>query len=101
MKRKKCSDFFPSVEVAGGGHGALWGQPVAAVAPTLFRRGGGRRRPARLGGPKGRVDRLAAGPIGPKSGRFFELKIGFSEFTKFLEFCTRRFRRNFDVGIFP
>jgi hypothetical protein len=33
--------------------------------------------------------------------RISELKIGFFEFTKALKICTRRFRRNFDMRIFP
>jgi hypothetical protein len=33
--------------------------------------------------------------------RIFGLKIGFFEFTKALEICTRRFRRNLDIRIFP
>jgi hypothetical protein len=44
----------------------------------------------------------AAGSAGPKARkRISELKIRFFEFTKALEICRRRFRRNFDVRIFP
>jgi hypothetical protein len=39
---------------------------VAVACALCFSAGGGRRRLARLGGPKGRMGRLAAGPIGPK-----------------------------------
>jgi hypothetical protein len=51
---------------------------------------------------RGRVGRLAAGPIGPKAKEnSFSNKNCFFEFTKDLEICTRRFRRNFEVGFFP
>jgi hypothetical protein len=57
--------------------GAAQGRPVAAACFLSFDAGGGRRRPGGPGGPKSRVGRLAAGPIGPKSRRnLFELKIG-------------------------
>jgi hypothetical protein len=46
--------------------------------------------------------------VGRKVGRaenkekgISELKIGFFEFTKALEICRRRFRRNFNMRIFP
>jgi hypothetical protein len=43
----------------------------------------------------------ATGPIGPKVEEdFFSNKNGIFEFTKALEICRRRFRRNFEVGIF-
>jgi hypothetical protein len=42
-----------------------------------------------------------AGPIGPKSEEnYFRIDFGFFEYTKALEICRRRFRRNFDMGIF-
>jgi hypothetical protein len=44
----------------------------------------------------------ATRPIGPKVEEdfFFDKKLIF-EFTKALEICRRRFRRNFEVRIFP
>jgi hypothetical protein len=49
-----------------------------------------------------RLGRLAAGPIGPKvkENSFLNKNLIF-EYTKALEFCRRRFRRNFDMSIFP
>jgi hypothetical protein len=49
-----------------------------------------------------RLGRLAAGPIGPKvkENSFLNKKLIF-EYTKALEICRRRFRRNFDMRIFP
>jgi hypothetical protein len=42
-----------------------------------------------------------AGPTGPKARKIsFWNKIGILEITKALKICTRRFMRNFDVGIF-
>jgi hypothetical protein len=53
-------------------------------------------------GPKGRMGRLAAGPIGPKvrKNSFLNNNLIF-EYTKALEICRRIFRRNFDMWIFP
>jgi hypothetical protein len=49
-----------------------------------------------------RAGRLAAGLIGPKAKEnCFPNKNWIFEFNKALEICTRRFRRNFEVGIFP
>jgi hypothetical protein len=43
-----------------------------------------------------------AGSSGPNSEeKFFSNKNWIFEFTKALEICRRRFRRNFEVGIFP
>jgi hypothetical protein len=45
---------------------------------------------------------LGAGPDGPDSEeKLFLNKISIFEYTKTLEICTRRFRRNFDMRIFP
>jgi hypothetical protein len=42
-----------------------------------------------------------AGPDGLKSGEnYFRINFGFFEYTKSLEIRRRRFRRNFDMGIF-
>jgi hypothetical protein len=44
----------------------------------------------------------AAGPTGPKSEeKSFQNKNWIFELINALEICTRRFRRNFDVGIVP
>jgi hypothetical protein len=46
--------------------------------------------------------RLVAGPIGPKvKENSFPNKNLIFEYTKALEICRRRFRRNFDMRIFP
>jgi hypothetical protein len=54
----------------------------------------------RGGGP--RLGRKAAGPIGPKvkENSFLNKDLIF-EYTKALEICRRRFRRDFDMRIFP
>jgi hypothetical protein len=44
-----------------------------------------------VGGPKARKG----------NKRISELKLDFFEFSKALENCRRRFRRNFDMRIFP
>jgi hypothetical protein len=42
-----------------------------------------------------------AGPDEPKSDEnYVRINFGFFEYTKALEICRRRFRRNFDMGIF-
>jgi hypothetical protein len=53
-------------------------------------------------GPKGRMGQLAAGSIGPKvkENSFLNKDLIF-EYTKALEICRRRFRRDFDRRIFP
>jgi hypothetical protein len=55
-----------------------------------------------MAGPKGRMGRLAAGPIGPKvkENSFLNKNLNF-KYTKALEICRRRFRRNFDMRTFP
>jgi hypothetical protein len=52
-----------------------------------------------LAGPEAERAARLAGPKARKKN--FQIKIGFFEFTKALEICRRRFRRNFDVRIFP
>jgi hypothetical protein len=48
-----------------------------------------------------RVGTGEAGPDGPKSEEnYFRIHFGFFEYTKALEICRRRLRRNFDMGIF-
>jgi hypothetical protein len=53
-------------------------------------------------GPRGRVGRLAAGSNGPavKENSFPNKNLIF-DYSEALEICRRRFRRNFEVGIFP
>jgi hypothetical protein len=75
-------------------------------------------RPTRgLGWPVGAVSACggneASGLVGRKAGwaarsvglkirkKNFRIKNWIFEFTKALEICRRRFRRNFEVGIFP
>jgi hypothetical protein len=51
---------------------------------------------------KEQVGWLAAGPIGPKvKENYFLNKNLIFEYNKALEICRRRFRRNFDMRIFP
>jgi hypothetical protein len=70
---------------------------VAACA-LCFGAGGGRRR---SGGPKGRMAGWLLGRLGRKLKKnSFRNKNWIFEYTKALEICTRRFRRDFDVGIF-
>jgi hypothetical protein len=73
---------------------------MVAAAPVLFGVGGGRKR---SGGPE-RPSRPAGllGQLGQKLGKIsFRNKCWTFKFTKALEICAWRFRRNFDVGIFP
>jgi hypothetical protein len=50
----------------------------------------------------GWAGRLAAGPIEPKAEKnSFPNKKWIFEFTKALEICRKRFRRNFGMRIFP
>jgi hypothetical protein len=52
--------------------------------------------------PSTRGSRLAARSVGLKiRKKNFRIKNWIFEFTKDLEFCRRRFRRNFDMRIFP
>jgi hypothetical protein len=52
-------------------------------------------------GLRGRVGRLATGPNGPEvTETSFPNKNLIFDYSKALEIC-RRFRRNFEVGIFP
>jgi hypothetical protein len=83
-----------------GGHGTAAHEEDAAVGRH------GRRRKKRLGvghvGQKSEQASGAAAPIGPKSEeKSFWKRNWIFEFTKVLKICTRRFRRNFDVGISP
>jgi hypothetical protein len=55
-----------------------------------------------VGGLAGLEAERAAWLAGPKARKMIsELKIGFFEFTKALEISRRRFRRNFDMRIYP
>jgi hypothetical protein len=55
--------------------------------------------PGRVAGLRGRTDRLAARPKVKKNS--FPNKNLIFDYSKALEICRRRFRRNFDMGIFP
>jgi hypothetical protein len=53
-------------------------------------------------GPAGPMTEWATRSAGSKARKKnFRIKNWISEFTKDLEICTRRFRRNFDMRIFP
>jgi hypothetical protein len=53
-------------------------------------------------GPAGPEAEWAARSVGPKARKNnFRIKNWIFEFTKALEIYTRRFRRNFDMRIFP
>jgi hypothetical protein len=53
-------------------------------------------------GPRGRLGWLAAGPNGleVKENSFLNKNLIF-DYSKALEICRRRFKRNIEVGIFP
>jgi hypothetical protein len=51
--------------------GAARGRPVAVACALCFGAGGRRRRLRGLGGPKGQMGQLVAGPIGLKFERKF------------------------------
>jgi hypothetical protein len=78
-------------------------RPVERPRPSGERGGDGRlkRKKWAAAGPKGRMGRLAARLIGPKvrKNSFPNNNLIF-EYTKALEICRRRFRRNFDMRIF-
>jgi hypothetical protein len=58
--------------------------------------------PGRVVGLRGQMGRLAAGPFWAESEeKFFLNKKLIFDYTKALEICRRRFRRNFDMRIFP
>jgi hypothetical protein len=63
---------------------------------------GGEGAPGRVAGLRGRTGRLAAGPFWAESEeKSFPNKKLIFDYSKALEICRRRFRRNFDVKIFP
>jgi hypothetical protein len=79
--------------------GAARGRPAVAAC-TLCSGVGGRRR--RLAGPGGQRPDGPLGRLGRKLKEIsFSNKNWIFEYTKALEICRRRFRRNFDMGIFP
>jgi hypothetical protein len=79
--------------VRGGGE-----RPSAAVLPCFGAEGCGRGRV----GQKAKQDGEAVGLTGPEAERnSFRNKNKNFEFTRVLEICKRRFRRNFDTRIFP
>jgi hypothetical protein len=98
MKEGWHGDFFPLVEVAGPTMGAAWGRPVGDDVGALLQCRGGRGRP---GGPKAGWVGWLLGRLGQKSKEIsFCNKNWIFEYSKALEICTRRFRMDFDVGIF-
>jgi hypothetical protein len=74
-------------------------------AEAQWGEGGGRpvekKKKWAMAGLKGRMGRLATGPMGPKvrKSSFLNNNLIF-EYTKALEICRRRFSRNFDMRIF-
>jgi hypothetical protein len=85
------------VEVIGRGNGGDARPAGVGGLHALLRYG--RRKEARWA--KGRMGRLAVCRLGRKPGKIpFRNKNSIFEFTKALKIYTRRFRRNFDVGVF-
>jgi hypothetical protein len=100
-------------ELLGGtvGGSMVWEKEGAVSMARRRERRRRRRSAARCGRKKGWVGRVglkaeqASGWLG-RLGRnlkkdSFQNKIWIFEYTKALDICTRRFRRNFDMGIFP
>jgi hypothetical protein len=88
-----------------GGRGTTAQEEEAVEPPARVREGGRGRGPVcRLGllghsGPKGWMGQLA---IGPKvEGKPFRNKNWIFKYTRALKICTRRFRRKFDMEVFP
>jgi hypothetical protein len=79
-----------------GGRNRAWRHPLAGLLGQ-WREVAAQERVGRCGRP---------GPAGPKSKESFITYLVFqfqwiSNSGKTLEICTRRFRRNFEMGIFP
>jgi hypothetical protein len=87
--RTKREDVFPAKTRPTRG--------LDGPAGTVSACGGGMT--SGLAGPEAEWATKSAGPKSRK--RISELKIRFFEFTKALEIGRRRFRRNFDMWIFP
>jgi hypothetical protein len=88
----------------GGARGG--GGATGSVREGGWGRGGhglmGRLSLLGCSGPKGWMGRLTTRWIGPKvQENLFSDKNLIFEYTKALEICTRRFRRNLDTRIFP
>jgi hypothetical protein len=89
-----------------GANGAAAREEAAALSVHYGRKEKGKTRPGGLARPTWPLGAGWAGsatvPIGPKVEEdFFSDKKWIFEFTKALEICRRRFRRNFEMGIFP
>jgi hypothetical protein len=71
-----------------------------ATTPPQCEGGGG--VPGRVAGLRGQTGRLAVGPFWAegKKNSFLNKNLIF-DYSKALEICRRRFRRNFDMRIFP
>ena len=93
--RREEGDDLPGGP-AGPGDGTEVGWRCGPTGRTRETEAGWRR------GPRGRVGRLAAGPNGPevKENSFSNKNLIFY-YSEALEICRRRFRRNFDMRIFP
>jgi hypothetical protein len=87
-RRKRTSEFTPTTRAA------------ERLGPACGLWPAGEERPVGAGWAEGRVGRKV-GRAESEEKRISELKIGFFEFIKALEICTRIFRRNFDMRIFP
>jgi hypothetical protein len=105
--RRQCEvRHFPVREAAirQGATDAQSAGPTERPRPS-GERGGGRpvekKKKWAMAGLKGRMGRLATGPMGPKvrKSSFLNNNLIF-EYTKALEICRRRFSRNFDMRIF-
>jgi hypothetical protein len=93
--RREEGDDLPGGP-AGPGNGTEAGWRHGPIGRTRETKAGWQR------GPRGRVGRQAAGPNGPevKENSFLNKNLIF-DYSEALEICRRRFRRNFEVGIFP
>jgi hypothetical protein len=89
----------------GGGGGRRGAAPMARWRGRRERRRSAdvrRKKAGSLRGPRGLMGRLAAWAGRPNvKEKNFRIKNWIFEFSKALENCERRFRRNFDMRIFP
>jgi hypothetical protein len=97
MKEEATWCLFPC---SGGDHGGGARQSGGGGACSIST-WGGRRRPARPGGPKGRVGRVAAGLIGPEAEKNpFGIEFGILNLPSLWKFVQRDFRGILTPGFF-